>query len=116
MEAIIKGLGPLMVIVWIILAILIILAPVYIYQIRNQLISVNKKLATLIKILNSQVSFNVSNVGGPTALDKSTGLEAGMIICDWCKNPFPETDKAFMGGNTLCPDCYQSKVPTSFKS
>ena len=62
MESIItKGLEPLMIFIWIIgiiLTILFLFAPVFIYQIRNQLISVNKKLATLIKIFNSQASFN----------------------------------------------------------
>ena len=65
-----------------------------------------------LKKSNSQSHLKQAVPGSP---NKTTELEAGMIICDWCKNPFPETDKKFMGGNTLCPGCYQSKVPTSFK-
>jgi len=99
-------LGIIFTVFCVILGILTLFIPFFIYRIRNEMILGNKRLAVVIDLLqrnlDSENGKSVDTVG-PEPVKK----KIRMAECYKCKNEFPSADKKVHLNVTLCPGCWE---------
>ena len=88
----------------VILIILAILMPVFIYEICNYTRRIKKEIV----ILNENISHlndRVININKNSAILAEVQLGGKLLQCSWCKKTFPSSQAKTSQDITLCPDC-----------
>ena len=109
MEALLAPTGITAILI-LILIILAILMPVFIYEICNYTRRIKKEII----ILNESISHlndRIININKNSTI--LIELQKGSLIsqCSWCKNSFPSSQAKIHKDVILCPDCAQKDTP-----
>jgi len=103
MEALLAPTGITAILI-LILIILAILMPVFIYEICNYTRRIKKEIITLNQSV-SRLNDNIITIGKNSAILAEVQLGGSLSKCSWCKKTFPSSQAKTSQDVTLCPDC-----------
>ena len=109
MEALLAPTGITAILI-LILIILAILMPVFIYEICNYTRRIKKEIIKLNEGM-SLLNDNIISIGKNSAILAEVQQGGSLSICSWCKKSFPSSQAKIFKHVTLCPDCAQKDTP-----
>jgi len=94
----------------IIAAILAFLLPFFVFRIRNEMISMNKKMSVLIQALSD----NKHSSGNKHLRDDKRVANSKSAKCYLCNKSFPLEELSERGGSMFCESCIENINPNLF--
>ena len=92
------------------LIIMAILMPFFIFQIRDYTLRIKKEIIKLNEGM-SLLNDNIIAIGKNSAILAEVQQGGSLSICSWCKKSFPSSQAKIFKHVTLCPDCAQKDTP-----